>query len=62
MDNRKIIHDGKVVNLGIETVILPNNETMELEVVRHPGGATVVAIDDKQRELVIDNHILWRNR
>jgi len=49
MDNRKIIHDGKVVNLGIETVILPNNETMELEVVRHPGGATVVAIDDKQR-------------
>ncbi len=48
MDNRKIIYDGEVVHLGIETVILPNNETMQLEVVRHPGGAAVVAIDDRQ--------------
>lgn len=49
MNQRKIIHDGSVVKLGIETVTLPTGETMQLEVVRHPGGAAVVAIDDRQR-------------
>ncbi len=49
MAQRKVIHDGTVVNLGIETVTLPNGETMELEVIRHPGGAAVVAIDDQQQ-------------
>jgi len=49
MNKRKIIHDGSVVNLGIETVTLPTGSTMELEVVRHPGGAAVIAIDDQQR-------------
>ena len=49
MNKRKIIHDGSVVNLGIETVTLPTGDSMELEVIRHPGGAAVVAIDDRQR-------------
>ncbi len=49
MHKRKIIHDGKVVNLGIETVTLPTGDIMELEVVRHPGGAAIVAIDDQHR-------------
>jgi len=49
MNQRKIIHAGAVVNLGLETVVLPNNETLQLEVVRHPGGAAVVAIDDSGR-------------
>lgn len=49
MNKRKIIHNGEVVNLGIETVCLPTGDTLQLEVVRHPGGAAVVAIDDQQR-------------
>lgn len=49
MSKRKIIHDGNVVNLGIETLTLPTGDTMELEVVRHPGGAAVIAIDDQER-------------
>lgn len=49
MNKRKVIHDGKVVNLGIEAVTLPTGDTLELEIVRHPGGAAVVAIDDMQR-------------
>ncbi len=46
---RRIVHDGEVVKLGIETVTLPNGERMNLEVVRHPGGAAVVAVDDRDR-------------
>jgi len=43
---RKTIYDGDVVSLGIEEVLLPDGRHMALEVVRHPGGAAVVAIDD----------------
>ncbi|TCK19177.1 ADP-ribose pyrophosphatase [Thiogranum longum] len=49
MDKRKIIYTGNVVDLGIETVTLPTGDSMELEVVRHPGGAAIVAIDGQQR-------------
>jgi len=37
------------VNLGLESVRLPDGQTMELEVVRHPGGAAVVALDADRR-------------
>lgn len=49
MSNRKSLYKGHVVNLGLETVTLPNRQTLELEVVRHPGGAAVVALDDNDR-------------
>ncbi len=42
---RKTLHHGRLVDLGIEPVTLPNGERLELEVVRHPGGAAVVALD-----------------
>jgi ADP-ribose pyrophosphatase len=38
-----------VVDLGLETVDLPNGRRVELEVVRHPGGAAAVALDDRGR-------------
>ncbi|MEJ2687369.1 MAG: NUDIX hydrolase [Gammaproteobacteria bacterium] len=37
------------MNLGLESVRLPDGQTMELEVVRHPGGAAVVALDDDRQ-------------
>jgi len=49
MKDRKSVYKGDVVDLGLEHVTLPNQQTMELEVVRHPGGAAVVALDDNNR-------------
>ena len=45
MQERESIYQGEVVNLGLETVTLPNQQTLRLEVVRHPGGAAAVAVD-----------------
>ncbi|MGH7233816.1 MAG: NUDIX hydrolase [Nitrospiraceae bacterium] len=42
----KTIYTGRVVTLNLETVTLPNGVTVELEVVRHPGAASVVPIKD----------------
>lgn len=43
--DRRRIHAGTVVDLDVESVTLPNGERVELEIVRHPGGAAVVALD-----------------
>ena len=46
-EQRKVIYSGEVVKLGIESVELPNGHRLSLEVVRHPGGAAVVALDTR---------------
>lgn len=46
---RQPIYRGKIVDLGIETAQLPNGESVELEIVRHPGGAAAVAIDEQNQ-------------
>lgn len=46
---RRPIYRGKVVELGLETVELPNGRTVELEIIRHPGGAAAVALDEEDR-------------
>lgn len=40
---------GKIVQVSMQQITLPNGHRMEMEVVRHPGGSAVVALDDQQR-------------
>lgn len=40
---------GRIVTVSVESVRLPNGVEAELEIVRHPGGAAVVALDGEQR-------------
>ena len=42
---RREVYRGRIVDLGIERVTLPNGVEVELEVIRHPGAAAVVAVD-----------------
>ena len=46
---RKAIYDGRVIKVSVDTVELPNGHRLPLEIVRHPGGAAVVAIDSEDR-------------
>ena len=43
------MYSGRVIDVNVERVLLPNGETADLEVVHHPGGAAIVAIDDQQQ-------------
>lgn len=45
----KVIYAGKIIRLTLDTVRLPNGATAELEIVHHPGGAAVVALDGENR-------------
>jgi 8-oxo-dGTP pyrophosphatase MutT (NUDIX family) len=40
---------GRIVTLTIDEVTLPNGHLASLEIVHHPGGAAIVAIDGEQR-------------
>lgn len=43
---RTPIYQGRAIDVGIEQVALPNGVETELEIIRHPGGAAAVAIND----------------
>lgn len=43
------IYRGRVLRFTVEQVRLPNDHVASLEMVHHPGGAAVVALDDDNR-------------
>lgn len=43
------IYQGRVLRFTVEQVRLPNDHIATLEMVHHPGGAAVVALDDDNR-------------
>ena len=50
---RQAIYDGRVIKVSVDTVELPNGHRLPLEIVRHPGGAAVVAIDAEDRICIL---------
>jgi 8-oxo-dGTP pyrophosphatase MutT (NUDIX family) len=46
---RKMIYEGRVIKVSVDTVELPNGMRIPLEIVRHPGGAAAVAVDADRR-------------
>lgn len=44
---------GKIITVSEETITTPDNQTMQMEIVRHPGGAGVLAINDTQEVCII---------
>jgi ADP-ribose pyrophosphatase len=51
--DRKPVHRGRILDISIDTVELPNGRRCELEVIRHPGAAAVVPIDADGNVLLI---------
>jgi 8-oxo-dGTP pyrophosphatase MutT (NUDIX family) len=49
---RKSLYKGRL-DFGLEVADLPNGERVALEIVRHPGGSVIVAIDDDGRVCMI---------
>ena len=49
IESLRPIYTGRVIQLNVERVRLPNDVVADLEIVHHPGGAAVVAVDDQNR-------------
>lgn len=51
------IFKGRIVDLSVRTIELPNGETATREVVKHQPAAAVIAINDKKQMLLVKQ---WR--
>lgn len=49
IEDEKLIYQGRIIRLNIERVRLPNQSVADLEIIHHPGGAAILAIDAQQR-------------
>jgi 8-oxo-dGTP pyrophosphatase MutT (NUDIX family) len=49
MTQQRTIFEGRIIRLTLDTVQLPNGAIAELEIVHHPGGAAIVALDAEGR-------------
>jgi len=47
------VYKGRVVDLRLETVQLPNGATVELELIRHPGAAAIVPMRENGDVLLV---------
>jgi ADP-ribose pyrophosphatase len=43
---RSPIYQGRIVDLGLEDVVLPNGAKVQLEVIRHRGASAIVPLHD----------------
>lgn len=50
----KLIYQGRVIRVNVERVRLPNQQVAELEIIHHPGGAAIVAVDEQQRVCLLN--------
>ena len=50
---RRNIYKGRVVDLNVETVTLPNGATVELEIIHHPGAVAIVPMTPTGSVLLI---------
>ncbi len=53
---QKEIYSGRVIRLTLDQVELPNGVICELEIVHHPGGSAVVAINDRQEVCLLEQY------
>ena len=47
------IYQGRIIDLSVETVTLPNGATAELELITHPGASAVVPMKDDETVIMI---------
>jgi 8-oxo-dGTP pyrophosphatase MutT (NUDIX family) len=53
IENVRTVYRGRVIVVNVETVRLPNGHVTDLEIIHHPGGAAIAAIDAQQRVCLI---------
>lgn len=50
------IFTGRVISLSVDTVRLPNGKTGTREVVRHPGAVAVLAINEDNKVVLVEQY------
>ena len=54
--SRQDIFQGRIVTLHVDTVTLPDGNTALREIIDHPGGVGILAIDDDDRVFMVQQY------
>ncbi|MFW5982270.1 MAG: NUDIX hydrolase [Halanaerobiaceae bacterium] len=54
--NSKRIYEGNVIKLRVDEVLLSNENKSQREIVEHPGGVTILAVDENQQILLVEQY------
>ena len=49
----KKIYDGKIINVRLDTVLMPDGKTAARDIVEHPGGVGIVALTGEKEILLV---------
>ena len=50
------IYDGRIIKLSVDTVITPGGREATRELIHHPGGVGVVAIDEEDMIYLVEQY------
>jgi ADP-ribose pyrophosphatase len=50
---RRLLRKGRAFDITIEKVAFPSGYTIEMEIIRHPGAAAIVALDSADRVIML---------
>jgi len=50
------IYEGKVINLKVDEVSLPNGKTSKRELVEHPGAVAIVALTPENKIIMVEQY------
>ena len=52
---RQIVHRGRKIEVALETSVLPNGETVERDLILHPGAVAILPLLDDGRVCLVRN-------
>ena len=53
MSKRELVYEGRSISVWVEDAVLPNGQTVPLDIVRHPGASAVVPFESDDDVLLI---------
>ncbi|MCA0970269.1 NUDIX hydrolase [Halobacillus litoralis] len=53
---KQTIYQGKIVQLDIDSVTLPDGNTSKRELIKHPGAVAVIALTDEGKLVVVEQY------
>jgi ADP-ribose pyrophosphatase len=65
IEQKEVIRKGRVFDIMAEKVVLPNGNRLTMEIIRHPGAAAIIAMDEDRHILMLQQYryavggLLW---
>src|SRR5262249_29177053 len=54
--SRQIIFRGRKIQVAVDTTVLPNGDTVQRDVVLHPGAVAILPLLDEEHVCLVRNH------